>query len=770
MIGVKEEQLYQEAMKSGKPVSLLYLKVLAVGPGQVGKSTFLKRLTGQMRWDIDTAQQETVPQGSTGQAEMQVVHIEYSKRTVAISISRSTWDILDETHLEKHISSLVSLLKTSEPSTADSKLESYSGHEKSEASPIVEFTSSQPEQVLPEVCSLSDSENEPEIQDHVKPTHERIKADLNLQQLIKEEKVHVPLHSHEPTKIDKVLAKFRKLRDSGMLAERTINLDAIINLADIGGQPAFLEMLPSLTVGPAMYLVFMKIIEGLKTQYPVRFRCQGNKTSTEHKEYMYTSEEVIFTALSSIACFGNSDEDVEQYVTDKTVSKRTNSLALLMGTFADALKESKKDGNLKNEEVCKMEQQLKQQLTDTEFYTNDLIAFSDSTKGEVLFRVDNKSGGETEVRKYRKLLETFMEKKFKKFNIPTPWLMFSICIKILALHVGKHVVSFDDCVKIGKELHMSKQMVIVTLQFLHKYIGVVMFFPGNEKLKNIVICDPQAVFTSISEIIFNVYDPEKRTISDSKYTDFIEKGQFSIEDINLDSKQGKKLLPVDALVNLLVHLNIAAPIPSSSIYFLPAVLQTASAQFLALDPATASECPEPLCVTFRTGYMPLGFVCALVANLISECDFELLGKEQGEVIYRNKVIFRFRGIYDIEVISWPKYCEFRVFKSSDMAEEFHTSQSCPLIRNTILKAIDQVIKVMRQNSLFRLSKDYQLAFRCPDSKHVISSIEHLGHEPMAVIDGENPNDPQKITCLKCKKSSYLSPQMNVWFGKVSIFS
>ena len=230
------------------------------------------------------------------------------------------------------------------------------------------------------------------------------------------------------------------------------------------------------------------------------------------------------------------------------------------------------------------------------------------------------------------------------------------------------------------------------------------------------------------------------------------------------------MLPVDALVNLLVHLNIAAPIPSSSTYFLPAVLQTASAQFLALDPATASERPEPLCVTFRTGYMPLGFVCALVANLISECNFELLGKEQGEVIYRNKVIFRFRGIYDIEVISWPKYCEFRVFKSSDMAEEFHSPESCPRIRNTILKAIDQVIEVMRQSSLFRLSKDYQLAFRCPDSKHIISSIEGLGHEPMAVIDNENPNGPQKITCLKCKKSNYLRPPMSVWFGKVSIFS
>ena len=66
-------------MAYGKSVPLLYLKVLAIGPGQVGKTTFLKRLLGQMQWDIDTATQESQPLGSTGQAEIQIVHIKYSK-------------------------------------------------------------------------------------------------------------------------------------------------------------------------------------------------------------------------------------------------------------------------------------------------------------------------------------------------------------------------------------------------------------------------------------------------------------------------------------------------------------------------------------------------------------------------------------------------------------------------------------------------------------------------------------------------------------------
>ena len=756
-------------------MSLLYLKVLAIGPGQVGKTTFIRRLTGQMQWDIDTAQQKSLPQGSTGQAEMQAVHIEYSKRTVAIELGTSKWDVIEDSQLEKQISSLVSLLKESQQSTVHSKTDS--GYIKSSAHliPTVEDHSVIPEEFFSKITSSSNSEEKQDDEDHEEEPHADEQEDSNqedaviLQQLSKKEQQQLLfLSPKEPSKIDKVLTYFEKLRNDSTLVERAINLDAIINLADIGGQPAFLEMLPSLTLGPAMYLVFMKITEGLKTPYPVKFRREGNTTSTEHQEYMYTSEEVIFTALSSIACFGNSDEDVERYVSDKTVSKRTVSLALLMGTFTDALKDSKKDSKVKREEVSQMEQQLKQELAETDFFNDDLISFSDSTKGEVLFRIDNKSGGEAEVRKYKKQLENFMETKFKKLNIPVPWLMFSICIKILALQEGKHIVSFHDCVEIGKQFNMSKQMVTVALQFLHKYIGLVMFFPGNEHLKNIVICDPQAVFFSISEIIFNVYDPEKRTIADAKYAQFVEKGQFSIEDINLDSKQGKNLLPIDTLVNLLAHLHIAVPIPSSSMYFLPAILRTASANSLALNQASTSESTEPLCVTFRTGYLPLGFVCALVAKLISEDNCELLGTEEGEVIYRNKVKFLFRGIYDIEVISWPKYCEFRVSRCSEIAEEFHSSETCPLIRNTIVKAIDHVIALMRQSSLFKLSKDYQLAFRCP--KHSVASVEGLGHEPMAVIDGENPNDPQKLKCLKCKRVSSLTPSMSVWFGKVSKYA
>ena len=80
-------------------------------------------------------------------------------------------------------------------------------------------------------------------------------------------------------------------------------VDTIINVADVGGQPAFLEMLPSLTIGPALYLVFMKLLQSLKKPYPVQYKSKKALKATVSEDYSYTTEEIIFSALSSIACF-----------------------------------------------------------------------------------------------------------------------------------------------------------------------------------------------------------------------------------------------------------------------------------------------------------------------------------------------------------------------------------------------------------------------------------------------------------------------------------
>ncbi len=102
---MKEEQLYAKAIK--EKVSLSYTKIIALGPGQVGKSTFVRRLLGIMKGNFQTALLETQPQSSTGILESREACIQYSRVTGAIANKK--WCVLQD-ELHSQLSGLMSLI------------------------------------------------------------------------------------------------------------------------------------------------------------------------------------------------------------------------------------------------------------------------------------------------------------------------------------------------------------------------------------------------------------------------------------------------------------------------------------------------------------------------------------------------------------------------------------------------------------------------------------------------------------------------------------
>ena len=754
-------------MANDYKVSLSYTKILALGPGQVGKSTFLYRLLGIMKGNILTADPKTQPQSSTGIAELQEACITYTSRTGALTAE--SWEVFDkESDLQRQLDALMSLVSEQVPN------ECLKGSDNQ----------------AKELCSDGPPESsvsKPEIEDNAgtKERHENVNQQKSSSPTMKAHcqttatsvtdisfPANVSKTYHSQPNLEKVMVEFRELQNECKHASNKTKFRMLFNIADIGGQPAFLEMLPSLTIGPALYLIFMKLSEGLTERYPVAFKCKDGRRSKLCEKYTYTSDEVIFTALSSIACFGHSDEEVEQYVADSHGEKQTSSLALFMGTFSDKIKDEK----LLDSRDC----QLKQRVEETDFFNDGLIYAKSFEK------VNNYSASEDDLKHHRKLLEDILENKFQKYEIPTRWLALSICLKLLARKEERHEVSFDDCVKLGKQLRMNRAMVKAALQFLHKYIGLVMYFPTNNHLKNVVICDPQVVFSSISELIFDIYDPSKMYITEAQHDHFVQTGCFSPQEIHMKKEKAtKKLLPIDTLVHLLLHLNIIAEVPSNlgarsdkqeltteakynskKCYFLPAVLQTAK----LTREYSKEQLPEPLCIRFQTGYLPLGFVCALSANLIAETKLVLIPfKEDDQLVtYKNKIRFRYQGKFDVIMISHSKYCEFHVSRCSDHTVEYWESECCPRIRTIICEAANRVIQSMQQGSLYKLSKGYELAFKCPHHPPT-----EIGQEPLAKLiyddsGGTSAIQPKETVCVVslCKKTNCLSPKMKMWFGEV----
>ena len=735
--GTEDDEIYQEAIENDDQIRLFYLKMLAIGPGQIGKSTFIRRLLGIMKWDI-SEDPDNQPPRSTGLFECREAFLVYDRESVALSTERS-WEIFGESDICKELSALVSLLISQTKSR--------------KVSDMATATTEESEKTL----STSTSDTVAEIATNVA---KKKRSQSTYSGSCPE------VQNFPPSEIDEAYKEFEELRIklSNAPNDNVESLHTILNVVDVGGQPAFLELLPSLTIGPAMYLVFMKLIWELQTPQESKCKFQNDVEASICENFKYTPEEVIFTTLSSIACFGHSDEEVETNIAPVD-NKKINSRVLIMGTYADDLTSGDKEAGKKaKEKVKETNKQLHAKLETTSFYKDDLIEYHKNDL-EVLFPINNKSGGKPEVDKYRQIIECLIKNRFCQYNIPARWLMLSICLKIFAQKKKRAVIEFTDCVEMGKHFKMNEETVKVALRFLHKYIGLVMYFQKDDKLKNIVICDPQAVFTSVSYLIFNMYNPPRGKIGAHAVLCFKQKGFFCPKDYNIEANitQGN-CLPIKELIPLLEYLNIAVPmvLDSTNGYFLPAVLQTATSEVLnePLKGADPDKDPEPLCVRFKTGFVPLGFVSALVANLLNcnKDSLDLLGKEQSSIVYKNKITFRFRGRYNIVLISRAKYCEFRVSRAPGAAvdEKF----CCLLIKDMLQKSIKDVIDRMRQRSLFQLSQGYDFAFKCPQS----DCKKKVGNESLAVFNlGDHL---ESLKCESCRIAISATPKMSTWLPKV----
>ena len=573
--------MYQAAIARGKTISLTYVKLLALGPGQVGKSTFLYRLLGLMKGNIENTPKEAQPQSSTGQSKLREVCIKYNNTVVAAAPDLSwelcglqslveglMWLLSNQTQDEDHQST--GIIASSPNINRDKSSLVFKEASISDKTESTESNMSQQQQTASSVNAIENEANtfsgpEPSTDPRmVSPTPPIIPSFIT-------------------DLINKTISEYETLRLEHKHSPDVTKLHMLLNIANIGGQPAFLEMFPSLTIGPALYLLFTKLIndnghvlsidDHSKLQC-VQYRTKDDIEPQDCQNYTYTSQEVIFCALSSIACFGLSDKEVERYITKESEAKKTSSLAMLFGTFADKIDTSEEG----NKTLFETESSLRSQL--------------------------------------------------------------SFCLKTFASNQETYKVSIEDCIELGKHFKLNREEVKVALKFLHKYIGLVMYFPNDENLQNLVVCNPQVMFSSISELTFSVYDSSSRKVQhideSSKQKEFEDKEIFNPLEVKYP-KESSKMMSIHDLVRLLVHLNIAAKITTSiddtkhtlasehtqsevspetkresNNYFFPAILKTADIPSLVSDVrATADETlPEPLCIRFDTGYMPMGFTCA----------------------------------------------------------------------------------------------------------------------------------------------------------------
>ena len=713
-------EAYKEALEGGLRLTLKYLKFLFLGPPRSGKTSMRRRLVQEI---INLAKLGQ-PSKSTGVAETNDVLIKKLVSESAV-IADSMWHSLEMSKGEKIevdpvgkesdityvVQLFYQLISTTAPtsSTSTTIITTPESAEKNDAPSGVKR-----EVKRRKTNELSDSEK------------------IEIKEAF--EKLTTILQSDTPEDLRKLLEDL-----------------TMINMVDVGGQPALLEMLPAFTIGPALYFLFFRLDQELDKRYPVRFHAADSEKETT-LDSSYCIEDTLYQALSSIACYGccSSQEN------------SASSRVLLFGTYKD------KASHL---QISRANDLLQKRLVKTELYDGRKYHLVLRAKrNSLFFPVDNMNGDEAEMLEIRSDIEGVIKSHFSATEIPASWLMFRIVLHLL----HKPILGLAQCQAIAKRLSMQTP-VQEALWFFHHNIGSIMYYSDIPSMKDTVICDPQVIFDSVSKLIINTFTYKNRSLSSKEVDDFYEKGQFCLAQIKDEAEQQQcSSLTGKQLVDIMKHLNVLAEIaldqevaqPESDQprpkFIMPAVLKFASEKELQLS-ASSQYISIPLMIRFKGGFVPFGIFCASIAHLIAHQDtFIPKWQLHSEQVMRNRISFNVDRAFKVTLVSQPQCIKVQVSKHPKGRSKETLSTICSKVRETIVNTLTGVISKMKYKLFLPetpvLSEQpFDLAFICcMDDSH----SDHL----MIVVEVEGES------CALCPIddiSFELNKEHHFWFGMVS---
>ena len=511
-------------------------------------------------------------------------------------------------------------------------------------------------------------------------------------------------------------------------------------LMDIGGQRAFLQMLPTVTIGKALYLLFFSY---------EKFKKKNNETVQKADN----PEEV---------CTGTTYEQLEvimqSLICVSTTSKITSdNVALLVGTHVD---------KVEPQHVENVNEILHKNVRP--FLESNTLVFAESQpiKDKLVLEVSTKPNNRCSDKPedYQKVIMNLVEKRLKcseSDKLPASWYMFSIMLRRIQI-VGHSVLQYHHCQRIANKLHIKPQNLRSLLNRMHRIFGIILYFPEVPELNDIVICDPTIVFKGISELIFNSFDITTHSIPARRLKRW---GVFMIRELEEHCKQQEGCqLKLDKLIVLLQHLGIIAPVDirkseavssveseqqSDPQYLIPCILDDAQPADLNVQMQEAQACSIiPLRITFSCGFAPMGGFCYLFTRLLTNNRnngwqlllpeiFDETMRSKNDIYWRNKVTFKVDGKYFVILLSTSKYYEIHIIHSKS-EEPFLLGMEGHYICKKVWNAVSENL-----TSFFKMSeRAYKTAYKCTLHQKLEGYDEH------EMVFDHNPDDnPSKVRAV-----------------------
>ena len=564
--------------------------------------------------------------------------------------------------------------------------------------------------------------------------------------------------------IDKYFKELEPLLKSGEKLPDIPLIKKLCSLADIGGQRAFLEMLPTVTIGKALYLIFFSY-KNFEDEYVETVQKEANPeempTGTRYKQM-----DVIMQSLICVSTTSQTSSD---------------NVALLVGTHVDKVEPHYVDhvnGIIRKNDIVKS------------CIDSQTLVYAEGNKLVLEVSIESVIGKSThDPEHYQKVIMKIVDSDRLKCSesekLPASWYMFSIVLRQLQL-AGHSVVQYGHCQQIARKLHIEETQLHGLLSRMHKILGIVIYFPEAKQLKDTVICDPAIVYDGISKLIFNSFDKQFHR---QRFFQLKKLGVFMVKELK---EQKGCPLQLDKLMILLQHLGIIAPVhiikpaetyvtnvllPKSKHqddtehtihpeYLIPCILDDALKADLKVQIGEAQACCiVPLRIYFSCGFAPMGGFCYLFTKLISnhhDNGWELLRPDKvceetsKNIYWRNKVTFQVDEKYIVTLLSTHEYYEIHIIYTQ-FTKTFKLGSDGHRICKKVWDAVNNVLL----NSFNEPLRHYKTACEC---------IAHQNNDGHVMTFHHCPDDYKPQVTAVCSKDKAITVTLEdkkqsiiVWF-------
>ena len=466
--------------------------------------------------------------------------------------------------------------------------------------------------------------------------------------------------------------------------------EVLMHVWDCGGQPVFLDILPAFLTSRTMFLLFFDARQNLHEECKTLSYKEGKVVSKSDLSFTTLQLLTQWMASIHTMCVQRNYTNLEPFTTlsedesPATQGRTVHTSDAVHGHNTSARKQynSGEDIIPKFPRILPvgthgddLTVQNKRKIIHTLLSNCEDKAYAPLLLDGVI--VDNTTAGlgkEGEDKGFKYIRERVHQFASKYLAVQTPvaWVLFRKVLQKVAK--GSPIVSYEQAVAVGQACGISKNVVPSVLGFYHE-LAVFLHYTQIESLSNKVIVDPQWLIRQFGRLLAPE-GLEQKVSNPMLWKPLHEKGilvQPLYEEVWEESNL-KYNVPPQSLVDLLEHFLLLAPLdpidpmklPKSVTpykgkkYFIPTVLKL-SMQDTDSTPKSSEPVKKssPLHLTFSTQYVPPGFFTRLATTLSGKPKCEPLF-ERG--VCRNKITFAYDQIDEFTICEQSSSVQINVVR------------------------------------------------------------------------------------------------------------